>query len=72
MPIIRRTYSIDATLVFVTVYGWLSGLLVGIHSNQQTGQLMMGIWMPETCTEEKYIYSDTSDNEDNSFRNHIH
>jgi len=28
VPIIRRTYCIYATLVFFTVYGWLSGLLV--------------------------------------------
>ena len=27
VPIIRRTYCIYATLVFFTVYGWLSGLL---------------------------------------------
>jgi len=26
VPIIRRTYCIYATLVFFTVYGWLSGL----------------------------------------------
>jgi len=32
VPIIRRTYSIYATLVFFTLYGWLSGLL------QQTRQ----------------------------------
>ena len=30
MPIIRRTYSICATLVFSTLYRWLSGLLVGM------------------------------------------
>ena len=31
MPtIIRRTYCIYATLVFFTLYGWLSGLLVGM------------------------------------------
>jgi len=28
VPIIRRTYCIYATLVFFTLYGWLSGLLV--------------------------------------------
>ena len=28
MSIIRRTYCIYGTLVFFTVYGWLSGLLV--------------------------------------------
>jgi len=27
VPIIRRTYCIYATLVFFTLYGWLSGLL---------------------------------------------
>jgi len=32
VPIIRRTYCIYATLVFFTLYGWLSGLL------QQTRQ----------------------------------
>jgi len=26
VPIIKRTYCIYVTLVFVTVYGWLSGL----------------------------------------------
>ena len=26
VPIIRRTYCIYATLVFVNLYGWLSGL----------------------------------------------
>jgi len=31
MPIIRRTYCIYATLVFFTLYGWLSGLLVGMR-----------------------------------------
>ena len=30
VPIIRRTYCIYATLVFCTLYGWLSGLLVGM------------------------------------------
>ena len=29
VPIIRRTYCIYAILVFFTLYGWLSGLLVG-------------------------------------------
>jgi len=42
MPIIRRTYCIYATLVFFTLYGWLSGLLVGMrlhfHPNEQTRQ----------------------------------
>jgi len=28
VPVIRRTYSIYATLVFFTLYGWLSGRLV--------------------------------------------
>jgi len=28
VPIIRRTYSIWATLVFFTLCGWLSGLLL--------------------------------------------
>ena len=37
MPITRRTYCIYATLVIVTPYGWLFGLLV-VHSNQQTRQ----------------------------------
>jgi len=27
VPIVRRTYCIYATLVFFTMYGWLSGLL---------------------------------------------
>ena len=31
VPIIRRTYCIYATLVFFTLYGWLSGLLVGMR-----------------------------------------
>jgi len=31
VPVIRRTYCICATLVFFTVYGWLSGLLVGMR-----------------------------------------
>jgi len=31
VPIIRRTYCFYATLVFFTVYGWLSGLLVGMR-----------------------------------------
>ena len=31
VPIIRRTYSIYATLVFFTLYGWLSGLLIGLR-----------------------------------------
>ena len=30
VSIIRRTYCIYATLVFFTLYGWLSGLLVGM------------------------------------------
>ena len=42
VPIIRRTYCIFATPVFFTLYGWLSGLLVGIrlhsHPNQHTRQ----------------------------------
>ena len=38
VPIVRRNYCIYATLVFVTLYGWLSGLPVGIHSNRQTRQ----------------------------------
>jgi len=45
VPIIRRTYCIYATLVFFTLYGWLSGLLVGMrlvstksHPNHQTRQ----------------------------------
>jgi len=48
VPIIRRTYFIHATLVFFTLYGWLSGLLVGMrlywdetaqsHPNQQSRQ----------------------------------
>jgi len=32
VTIIRRTYCIYATLVFFSLYGWLSGLLVGIVS----------------------------------------
>ena len=32
VPIIRRTYCIYATLVFFTLYGWLSGLLVGMST----------------------------------------
>ena len=31
VPIVRRTYFICATLVFFTLYGWLSGLLVGMR-----------------------------------------
>jgi len=31
VPIISRTYCIYATLVFFTLYGWLSGLLVGMR-----------------------------------------
>ena len=31
VPIIRRTYCICATLVFFTLYPWLSGLLVGMR-----------------------------------------
>ena len=42
VPIIRRIYSIYATLVFFTLYGWLSGLLVGMrlqsYPSQQTRQ----------------------------------
>ena len=34
MPIIVRKYCIYAALVFVTLYGSLSGLPVGIHSIQ--------------------------------------
>jgi len=30
VPIVRRTYCINATLVFFTLYGWLSGLLFGM------------------------------------------
>jgi len=37
-PIIRRTYCFQATLVFFTLYGWLSGLgtLYGWQSGLQT------------------------------------
>jgi len=40
VPIIRKTYYIYATMVFFTLYGWLSGLLY-IHFNFSTcfGQL---------------------------------
>ena len=40
MPIIRITYCFYATLVFFTLCGWLSGLLVGneSHPNQHTIQ----------------------------------
>ena len=42
VPIIRRTYCIYATLVFFFLYGWLSGLLVGMglqsHPKKQTRQ----------------------------------
>jgi hypothetical protein len=31
VPIIRTTYCIYATLVFSIVYGWLSGVLVGMR-----------------------------------------
>ena len=31
LPNIRRTYCIYATLVFFTLYMWLSGLLVSSH-----------------------------------------
>jgi len=44
VPIIRITYCIYATLVFFTLYGWLSGLLVGMS-------LMMGTQLSETCRE---------------------
>ena len=30
VPIIGRTYCIYETLIFLIVYGWLSGLLVGM------------------------------------------
>jgi len=35
VPIIRRTYCIYVTLVFFTLYGWLSGLLVGIRQSDK-------------------------------------
>jgi len=39
VPIIRIIYCINATLVFFTLYGWLSGLLVGMsHPYQLTRQ----------------------------------
>jgi len=38
VPIIRGTYCMYSTLVFFTLYGCLSGL-------------MMGTWLPETCRE---------------------
>ena len=31
VPIIRRAYHIYATLVFFTLYGWMSDLLVGMR-----------------------------------------
>jgi hypothetical protein len=31
VPIVRRTYCIYATLVFFTLYGWLSGQVVGMR-----------------------------------------
>jgi len=31
VPIITKTYCIYATLIFFTLYGWLSGLLVGMR-----------------------------------------
>ena len=31
VPIIRRSYCIYVTLVFLTLYGWLSGVLVGVR-----------------------------------------
>ena len=34
MPIVRRNYSIYGTMVFFTLYGWLSGLLVGVRIDQ--------------------------------------
>ena len=37
VPIIRRTYCIYATLVFLTLYGWLSGWDES-HPNQSTRQ----------------------------------
>ena len=36
VPIIRRTNCIYATLVFSTLYGWLSGLLVGMKNHPKT------------------------------------
>ena len=36
VPTIRRSYCINATLVFFTLYGWLSGLLVGMRPADQT------------------------------------
>jgi hypothetical protein len=41
VPNIRRTYCTYVTLVFFTLYGWLSGLLVWMrhsHPNWQTRQ----------------------------------
>jgi len=35
VPIVRRTYCIYATLVFFTLCGWLSGLLVGMSLSSQ-------------------------------------
>jgi len=32
VPIVRRTYCICATLVFFTLYGWLSGLQTRQHT----------------------------------------
>jgi len=47
VPIIRRTYCIYATLVFFTVYGWLSVLLVGMGL-QSGGSLIC--WLGWDCS----------------------
>ena len=51
VPIIRRTCRVYATLVFFTLYGWLSGRLVGMstHPNQPTRQPLI--------QSEKYVLS---------------
>jgi len=38
LPIIRRTYCIYASLVFFTLYRWLSNLVVRMRSAQNSSQ----------------------------------
>ena len=52
VPIIRRTCCIYATLVFFTLYGWLSGLLVGMSIFISTSIHVSGNYVPiirRTC-----------------------
>jgi len=53
VPIIGRTYCIYATLVFFTVYGWLSGLLVGM------GLLTSHLgWVPSQAADQTAIHTE--------------